>query len=267
MPWRTSGRRTCGPGHPRADSVDAVTLCCLVRDILTKSRGCGEGLLRGIARGVSSRRHSPKLIRRLGAEVNDSFYRRARRSGEIHFRKTNLLISWPSCKSAQACRIPEVASLPEGRRRPTVEARPTTGRCANKISQSVFRGPEKTFNRTVGASRYGAASRSADMIGECQLGWRALPGRCSPTTSPSSCGARTCARRARARGAAHHWPLCNGEVVPRAAGAGDDDRVLAPRAPAAWPCSPIAALVVATFRTCRRRSSGAAGAVLSGVLI
>ena len=58
--------------------------------------------------------------------------------------------------------------------------------------------------------------------------WRDSRGRFSPTTSPSSSGAPTCARRDAGAGCGSHWPLCNGVVIQPLAIGGDAGRVLAP---------------------------------------
>jgi heme A synthase len=67
-------------------------------------------------------------------------------------------------------------------------------------------------------------------------------------------------------GCGAHWPLCNGEVVPRAAGVATlieySHRISSGIALVA-----IAALVVATFRTTRPGHPARAGAIVSGFLI
>ena len=67
-------------------------------------------------------------------------------------------------------------------------------------------------------------------------------------------------------GCGAHWPLCNGEVVPRAAGVATLIE-FSHRATSGLALLAVAALVVATFRTCRAGHPARAGAVMSGVLI
>jgi heme A synthase len=67
-------------------------------------------------------------------------------------------------------------------------------------------------------------------------------------------------------GCGAHWPLCNGEVVPRAAAAATLIE-FSHRLSSGLALIAIAVLVVATFRTCRAGHPARLGAVLSGVLI
>ena len=67
-------------------------------------------------------------------------------------------------------------------------------------------------------------------------------------------------------GCGAHWPLCNGEVVPRAAGVATLIE-FSHRATSGLALLAVAALLVATFRTCRAGHPARAGAVMSGVLI
>ena len=67
-------------------------------------------------------------------------------------------------------------------------------------------------------------------------------------------------------GCGAHWPLCNGEVVPRAAGVATLIE-FSHRATSGLALLAVAALVVATFRTCRAGHPARAGAVMSGALI
>ena len=67
-------------------------------------------------------------------------------------------------------------------------------------------------------------------------------------------------------GCGAHWPLCNGEVLPRAAGVATMIE-FSHRATSGLALIAIAVLVVATFRTCRAGHPARVGAVLSGVLI
>src|SRR5215207_2395848 len=67
-------------------------------------------------------------------------------------------------------------------------------------------------------------------------------------------------------GCGAHWPLCNGEVVPRAASVATLIE-FSHRATSGLALLAVAALVIATFRTCRAGHPARAGAVMSGVLI
>ena len=67
-------------------------------------------------------------------------------------------------------------------------------------------------------------------------------------------------------GCGAHWPLCNGEVVPRAAGVATLIE-FSHRATSGLALLAVAALVAATFRTCRAGHPARAGAVMSGALI
>ena len=67
-------------------------------------------------------------------------------------------------------------------------------------------------------------------------------------------------------GCGAHWPLCNGEVVPRAASVATLIE-FSHRATSGLALLAVAVLVVATFRTCRAGHPARAGAVMSGVLI
>ena len=67
-------------------------------------------------------------------------------------------------------------------------------------------------------------------------------------------------------GCGAHWPLCNGEIVPRAAGVATLIE-FSHRATSGLALLAVAALVVATFRTCRAGHPARAGAVISGALI
>ena len=67
-------------------------------------------------------------------------------------------------------------------------------------------------------------------------------------------------------GCGAHWPLCNGEVLPRAAGVATLIE-FSHRATSGLALLAVAALVVGTFRTCRAGHPARAGAVMSGVLI
>ena len=67
-------------------------------------------------------------------------------------------------------------------------------------------------------------------------------------------------------GCGAHWPLCNGEIVPRAAGVATLIE-FSHRATSGLALLAVAALLVATFRACRAGHPARAGAVMSGVLI
>jgi heme A synthase len=67
-------------------------------------------------------------------------------------------------------------------------------------------------------------------------------------------------------GCGAHWPLCNGEVLPRAAGVATLIE-FSHRLSSGVALIAIAVLVVATFRTCRAGHPARLGAVFSGVLI
>src|SRR5690349_2336796 len=67
-------------------------------------------------------------------------------------------------------------------------------------------------------------------------------------------------------GCVAHWPLCNGEVVPRAASIATVIE-FSHRLSSGVALIAIAILVVATFRTCRSGHPARLGAVFSGVLI
>jgi heme a synthase len=67
-------------------------------------------------------------------------------------------------------------------------------------------------------------------------------------------------------GCGAHWPLCNGEVVPRAAGVATLIE-FSHRATSGLALLAVVALLVATFRTCRAGHPARAGAVMSVVLI
>jgi heme A synthase len=67
-------------------------------------------------------------------------------------------------------------------------------------------------------------------------------------------------------GCGAHWPLCNGEVLPRAAGVATLIE-FSHRATSGLALLAVAALVIGTFRTCRAGHPARTGAVLSGVLI
>jgi heme A synthase len=67
-------------------------------------------------------------------------------------------------------------------------------------------------------------------------------------------------------GCGAHWPLCNGEVLPRAPGVATMIE-FSHRATSGLALIAVAVLVVATFRTCRRGHPARTGAVMSGVLI
>jgi heme A synthase len=67
-------------------------------------------------------------------------------------------------------------------------------------------------------------------------------------------------------GCGAHWPLCNGEVVPRAAAVATLIE-FSHRLSSGVALIAIAVLVVATFRTCRAGHPARLGAVLSGALI
>ena len=67
-------------------------------------------------------------------------------------------------------------------------------------------------------------------------------------------------------GCGAHWPLCNGEVLPRAAGVATMIE-FSHRATSGLALIAVAVLVVATFRSCRPGHPARAGAVMSGVLI
>jgi heme A synthase len=67
-------------------------------------------------------------------------------------------------------------------------------------------------------------------------------------------------------GCGAHWPLCNGEVLPRAAGVATLIE-FSHRATSGLALLAVAALVIGTFRTCRAGHPARAGAVMSGVLI
>jgi heme A synthase len=67
-------------------------------------------------------------------------------------------------------------------------------------------------------------------------------------------------------GCGAHWPLCNGEVVPRAAGAATMIE-FSHRLSSGVALIAVAVLVVAIFRTCRPGHPARLGAVWSGILI
>jgi heme A synthase len=67
-------------------------------------------------------------------------------------------------------------------------------------------------------------------------------------------------------GCGAHWPLCNGEVLPRAAGVATLIE-FSHRATSGLALLAVAALVVGTFRTCRAGHPARGAAVMSGVLI
>ena len=67
-------------------------------------------------------------------------------------------------------------------------------------------------------------------------------------------------------GCGAHWPLCNGEVLPRAAGVATLIE-FSHRATSGLALLAVAALVVGTFRTCRAGHPARAAAVMSGILI
>jgi heme A synthase len=67
-------------------------------------------------------------------------------------------------------------------------------------------------------------------------------------------------------GCGAHWPLCNGEVLPRAAGVATVIE-FSHRATSGLALLAVAALVIGTFRTCRAGHPARAAAVMSGVLI
>jgi heme A synthase len=67
-------------------------------------------------------------------------------------------------------------------------------------------------------------------------------------------------------GCGAHWPLCNGEVLPRAASVATLIE-FSHRATSGLALVAIAVLVFVTFRTCRAGHPARAGAVMSGVLI
>ena len=67
-------------------------------------------------------------------------------------------------------------------------------------------------------------------------------------------------------GCGAHWPLCNGEVLPRAAGVATLIE-FSHRATSGLALVAIAALVVWTFRACAAGHPARRGAVMSGVLI
>jgi heme A synthase len=67
-------------------------------------------------------------------------------------------------------------------------------------------------------------------------------------------------------GCGAHWPLCNGEVLPRAAGVATLIE-FSHRATSGLALLAVAALVAGTFRTCRAGHPARAGAVMSGILI
>ncbi len=93
-----------------------------------------------------------------------------------------------------------------------------------------------------------------------------MRGRCSPITSPSSCGARTYGRRARARAVA---PTGRSATARSSRARRVWRRLIefSHRATSGLALLAVAALVVATFRTCRAGHPARAGAVMSGVLI
>jgi heme A synthase len=67
-------------------------------------------------------------------------------------------------------------------------------------------------------------------------------------------------------GCGAHWPLCNGEVLPRAAGVATLIE-FSHRATSGLALLAVAALVVGTFRTCRAGHPARTAAVMSGILI